>query len=190
VKPTVALAGLAVGLGSMAAAPRLQFIPTWRIAHVVILGAGFAAALLFIVILARWRWIAAPPERRWTAAGTLLILVVVCAFTLVLVWDTFGITYLGGEELAESVQSADGHQTIFVYNISEVPDGIVGARVAVRDGLLPLERTILRTPATTVEVRREGGEAVLLLDRSEQARYEFATGHLTWTDRRDSRRAP
>jgi hypothetical protein len=109
---------------------------------------------------------------------------------LVLVWDTFGITYLGGEELAESVQSADGHQTIFVYNISEVPDGIVGARVAVRDGLLPLERTILRTPGSVAEVRREGGDAVFVFRRSGEARYEFATGHLTWTDRRDSRRAP
>jgi hypothetical protein len=190
VKPAVALAGLAVSLGSMTAAPWLHFIPTWHIAHVVILGAGFAAAILFIVILARWRWIAAPPERRWTAAGTVVILVVVCAFTLGQVWETFGITHFAGEELAESAQSADGHQTIFVYNITEIPDGIVGARVAVRDGLLPLERTILRTPAKTVEVRREGGEAVLLLDRSEQARYEFATGHLTWTDRRDSRRSP
>lgn len=171
----------------MAVAPWLRFIPTWRIAHTVILGTGFAAAILFIVILARWRWIGAPPKRRWTAAGTLLVLVVVCAFTLVQVWETFGVTNIGGEELAETVQSADGQQTIFVYNISEIPDGIVGARVAVREGWLPLERTILRTPGAVEAVRREGGDAVFVFDRSGEARYDFASGHLAWTRPVDSR---
>ncbi len=188
-RPAVALAGVAIGLGSMAAAAGLPFVPTWRIAQVAMLGVGFAAAGLCVLLMARSRWNRAPLQRRWTVAGTLLALGLLCTCALGLAWATFGITNLGGEELTQTVQSADGRQTIFVYSLSEIPDGVVGSRVAVRDGWLPLERTLLQVPGPVLEVRSEGGNVLFVFARSGEARYDFTTGHLDRIDRRDSRRS-
>jgi hypothetical protein len=189
VRPAIALAGVAIGLGSMAAAARLPFVPGWRAARIAMLAAGFAAAAVFILFIARWRWNRAPERRRWTTVtGALLGLSLLCACALGLVWATFGITNLGGEELTQTVQSPDGRQTIFVYSLSEIPDGVVGSRVALREGWLPLERTLLEAPGAVREVRREGGKVLFVFARSGEARYDFATGRLDWPDRRDSRR--
>ncbi|MCB9654903.1 MAG: hypothetical protein H6729_12315 [Deltaproteobacteria bacterium] len=131
----------------------LPLVPTgyWQTARAVVLYAirivGVGALGLGCVMAWRTTWRTRWPYRlRLTLIGWAAFLAVsfwfFVSFELV---STPGPTYgwgLGGEFLERVVVEPKTGRQLFIYHESAIPDGLLSSRVAVREGVLPIEKTI------------------------------------------------
>lgn len=167
-KAVSATAGIAVGAGVMLVASRLEFVPGWRAVQLAAIWIGCAVAAVCAAGLRRGGSFA---RRAGTAA---VVLLVGGALAAVLASGRQG--FLVAEDLAQTIAAPDHGRTVFVYESSKVPDGVFASRVAVREGWLPFERTVLEVPAPLDGVRRDGDLLVFAFHLRGEARYDLRTG--------------
>lgn len=123
---------------------KLPFIPSWQIAKLI--GSGFIILIITILSI-RWGLRLKNSLKKdfkrlyWMLAGVVGYLLFLFVVWLILL-ESFGMTYLGGEEIAAQIRDQKNNHEFFVYHLSEFPDGFIATRVAVRRGWLPFERNI------------------------------------------------
>lgn len=168
------LIAAAAALALMAIGARLPFVPGWQRFPLGIILVGTLAALALVLGAARAVWRRASPRRGLEVA---VVAAGGVAGTLFISWlvagAVYGLTYLAGEELAET-ETIPGGGTMFVYVLSEIPDGCVGSRVAIREGWLPLERTLLTVGSCFRRALRDDSGLTLMFYGGQAARYTYA----------------
>jgi hypothetical protein len=131
-----ALAGVAV----VWAIDALPLIPSWEPLTAMLAGATIAVVVTIvgIRIMSIWR-----VGNRWAA----LAITTLTSFPVVLMWFLFTELLvpnaLYSEDVVATLADRRSGETLYVYETSDIPDGFVHTRVAVRRGWLPLERTLL-----------------------------------------------
>lgn len=178
----IATVGITVALAISA----LPVIPSWQTAR---LAAIFVVAVVVVTaigggIVTMWRT-GGPLGRRGLILG---VGVAVAIFAVFVIWlillDTPGPTYivgLRGEDFVTSVHDQRSGDEIFIYHSSEIPDGFIGTRVAIRLGWLPVERTILQIAEPFEGSRPTDAGLELMFGISSHLRYVYSDGHLVLT---------
>jgi hypothetical protein len=155
----------------------------WAPDFEIIRNAAIAACLAAAVALAIGATVSGVRRKRAQRARVAALFAGLAALALVLAAAWFlaalalGGGGLAGEDLVEALEDPGRDRQILVYTFSEIPDGAVSSRVAIRESWSPFERTVLRVRGGLTGSRWKEDDLLLVFEEG-VARYRHSDGEI------------
>ena len=116
----------------------IPLVPSWQTAQIVVI-ASIAVVSALIMNTYAYRSDSASCLKKGAVS---LVSVLMALAIWIIVAETAGANTLRGEELVARISVPQSHDRLYVYHLSEIPDGFIYARVLVSRGRLPLTKEI------------------------------------------------
>lgn len=169
---TLILIAIAV-LGTWAISA-LPLIPSWAENKLSVM----TGIDIVVPTIIGWRIITNRHHRRLLAIVMDIIFTCCAILMLWLILLTTSGGFLGGENFEATLRDNNSGDELFIYTLSEVPDGFIATRVAVRSTWLPIERTILHLDEP-FKASKQTELGLMLSFGLDKYRYRYANGQLT-----------
>jgi hypothetical protein len=138
-------------------------VPSYQVAKIVLVILLHSCALLCFGLLARStikRGKLRKPSEKLRRLGKpsaiVAVIVVNLLATLFLFADDQGFGFLAGRELKEVICYPEFGKTLYVYELSNIPDGFEAMEIKARKGMSPFARTIGKVSLQTAPQMRQG----------------------------------